>query len=320
MNLKILVSDSISASAIDFLKQNFEVDVNEVTPQQLLEIIPNYDALIVRSRTKVTKDVINAGKNLKVIGRAGIGVDNIAVDEATAKKIPVVFAPRGSTISVAEITMAQMLGLSRQLSYADHATKEGKWLKKQLKGTEIFGKTLGLIGMGRIGIEVAKRAQAFGMSVIAFDPYVQKSVADQYNIELLSDITDLYKKADFISIHALLTDETKGMINESSIKQMKKNVYIINYSRGGIINEADLITALESNQIAGAALDVFEKEPLTKDSKIVKNLPNLHLTPHIGASTSEAQEKAGTITAEGVLDVLSNKIPEFCVNASVFEK
>ena len=318
--MKILVSDSIAESAIDLLKKNFTVDVNEVTPEKLLEIINDYDALIVRSRTKVTKAVIQSGKNLKVIGRAGIGVDNIDLTEANNQKIPVVYAPRGSTISVAEITVAQILSLARQIPYADKTTKEGKWLKKSLKGIEVYGKVLGLIGMGRIGLEVAKRCQVFGMSVVAYDPYVKKEFAEENNIELFENVIDLYKKADFISIHALLTDETKGMINKESIKLMKKSAFIINYSRGGIINEVDLMTALESKNLAGAALDVFENEPLKNGSKILKDLPNLHLTPHIGASTSEAQDKAGIITAQGVIDVLSNKNPEFCVNESVLKK
>ena len=317
--MKILIADSISKSAIASLQEHFEVDVNEVSPSELLEIIENYDALIVRSRTKVTKEVIEKGKNLKVIGRAGIGVDNIDVEVATSCSIPVVFAPRGSTISVAEITMGQILSLARQLSYADKTMKEGKWLKKQLEGVEISGKTLGLIGMGRIGLEVAKRAQVFGMQVIAFDPYVPKTLAESNNIELLGNITDLYKRADVISIHSILTDETKGMINKESLKLMKKTVLIVNYSRGGIINEQDLSTALEANEIGGAALDVFEKEPLAKDSPLMKNFPNLHLTPHIGASTAEAQDKAGDMTASGVIDVLKNKKPEFCVNESVFK-
>lgn len=318
--MKILVSDPITEKAIDLLKQNFSVDVNEVSANQLVEIIHDYDALIVRSRTKVTKEVIEAGKQLKVIGRAGIGVDNINVSLASQKGIPVVYAPRGSTLSVAEITMAQMLGLSRQLSYADRTMKDGKWLKKELKGIEIFGKTLGLIGMGRIGIEVAKRSHAFGMNVVAYDPYVSKTVAEENNIELLQDVNELLKKSDFISIHALLTDETKHLINKDSIKQMKKSAYIINYSRGGIINEDDLIDALVANQIAGAALDVFEKEPPHIDSKLLNGLPNLHLTPHIGASTKEAQDKAGLITAEGVIDVLQGKDPEFCINKSELAK
>ena len=318
--MKILVSDSISENAIDLLKQNFSVDVNEVSSQQLLEIIGDYDALIVRSRTKVTREVIEAGKNLKVIGRAGIGVDNIDVALATQKKIPVVFAPRGSTISVAEITVGQILALSRQLPYADKTTKNGEWLKKKLKGIEIYEKTLGLIGMGRIGLEVAKRCQAFGMKIIAYDPYIQKTLADQYNIELLTDITELYERADFISIHALLTDETKGMVNKDAFNRMKHSAYVINYSRGGIINESDLLDALESKTISGAALDVFENEPLKKGSKLALDLPNLHLTPHIGASTIEAQDKAGFITAQGVFDTLTGKTPEFCVNDSVFKK
>lgn len=312
--MKVLISDKISNEAVNLLKNHFEVEMEEKTPEELLEIIPHYDALIVRSKTKVTKEVIEAGKSLKVVGRAGIGVDNIDIDTATVKKIPVVYSPRGSTITVAEITVAQIINLARNLVFASITTKQGKWLKKSLKGMEINGKTLGLIGLGRIGIEVAKRCKAFNMNIIAFDPYIKPNIAKELDITLCSNINEIYENSDFISIHSILTDETKGMLNLEAFKKMKNTVYVINYSRGGIINEKDLVEAVEKKLISGAALDVFENEPLTKDSILCKENLNILLTPHIGATTYEAQLNAGTTVAKGVIDVLLGKTPEYSIN------
>lgn len=312
--MKVLISDKISNEAVNLLKNHFEVEMEEKTPEELLEIIPHYDALIVRSKTKVTKEVIEAGKSLKVVGRAGIGVDNIDIDTATVKKIPVVYSPRGSTITVAEITVAQIINLARNLVFASITTKQGKWLKKSLKGMEINGKTLGLIGLGRIGIEVAKRCKAFNMNIIAFDPYIKSNIAKELDITLCSNINEIYENSDFISIHSILTDETKGMLNLEAFKKMKNTVYVINYSRGGIINEKDLVEAVEKKLISGAALDVFENEPLTKDSILCKENLNILLTPHIGATTYEAQLNAGTTVAKGVIDVLLGKTPEYSIN------
>lgn len=319
MTINILIADNVAKEAQLILDQDHDVLYEEISPKILLEIIPDYDAILVRSRTKVTAEVINAGKKLKVIGRAGIGVDNIDVKTATEKKIPVVFAPRGSTISVAEITVAQILALARNLIQADRSMKEGYWAKKQLMGIELAGKTVGLIGMGRIGIEVAKRCQAFDMHMIAFDPYIPVEMAQQHNIELKSEVKDIYTQSDFISIHALLTEETRGMVGAPEFELMKNTAYIINYSRGGIIDEKALVEALKSYKIAGAALDVFITEPLAPDSTLRSQIPNLHLSPHIGAATKEAQIKAGTITADQILKVLDKQIPEFVVNPVIFE-
>jgi D-3-phosphoglycerate dehydrogenase len=312
--MRVLISDSISMEAVNLLKKNFEVHVEEVSPEKLIKVIKDFDALIVRSRTKVTKEVIQAGKSLKVIGRAGIGVDNIDIEEANRRNIPVVYAPQGSTISVAEITVGQMLSLARNLIRADISTKKGLWEKKKLMGMEISGKTLGLIGLGRIGLEVTKRCKAFNMKIIAFDPYIKKSIAMENDIELCENVNEVYERSDIISIHAILTEETRNMVNLEAFNKMKKTAFIINYSRGGIINENDLVKALKSKMISGAALDVFEKEPLEPNSPLLDDSLNINLSPHIGASTVEAQIKAGTITAQGIIDVLNGKVPEFCVN------
>jgi len=312
--MKILVADKISDEAIKMLKEKHEVVFSELDPEGLLNEIGKYDALVVRSRTKVTKEVINKGKNLKVIGRAGVGVDNIDVPEATKRKIPVVNAPGGATVSVAELTFAHMLSLARNLSKSDKTMKNGEWEKKTLKGTELCDKTLGLIGSGRIGTEVGKMAIAFGMKVIVYDPYLSKETAEEQGFEL-ADLDSLLKNSDFISIHTPLTDETKKMIDEKEFKKMKNTAFIVNCARGGIIDENALYNSLKEGKIRGAALDVYENEP-PKNSPLL-TLDNIVFTPHIGASTKEAQIRAGTITAEQVLKVLKNEKPDFCVNKEI---
>lgn len=270
----------------------------------------------MRSRTKVTKEVIEEGRNLKVIGRAGVGVDNIDVDSATKKGIAVVYSPRGSTFSVAELTIGHMISLARHLTDADRSMKEGKWEKKKLKGTELYGKTLGFIGSGRIGGEVAKRAHSFGMKTIAYDPYLPKEIAKKMGVEL-TQLDVVLKNSDFVTIHALLTDETRGMIDEGAFDKMKETAFIINCARGGIIDETALYKALKEKKIAGAALDVFEHEPPTESSLL--SLENIVFTPHIGASTNEAQIRTGVTAAEGVVKVLDGQVPDFIVNKEVLE-
>jgi len=312
--MKILVADKISDEAIKMLKEKHEVVFSELDPKGLLNEIEKYDALVIRSRTKVTKEVIKKGKNLKVIGRAGVGVDNIDVPEATKRKIPVVNAPGGATVSVAELTFAHMLSLARNLSKSDKTMKNGEWEKKTLKGTELCDKTLGLIGSGRIGTEVGKMAIAFGMKVIVYDPYLSKETAEEQGFEL-ADLDSLLKNSDFISIHTPLTDETKKMIDEKEFKKMKNTAFIVNCARGGIIDENALYNSLKEGKIRGAALDVYENEP-PKNSPLL-TLDNIVFTPHIGASTKEAQIRAGTITAEQVLKILNNEKPDFCVNKEI---
>jgi len=314
--MRILVTDGLEAEAIAKLRAGHHVDLVEADPKQLLEIIPNYDALIVRSRTKVSADVIAKGAKLKVIGRAGIGVDNIDVRAATGRRVPVVNAPTGSTISVAELAIGHMLSLARQIPEADRSMKEGKWEKKRFEGRELQGKILGLVGSGRIGAEVAKRAHAFGMEVIAFDPYLPPTAAKERGIQLVDSLPALLMQADYVSVHAALTAETQGMIGAKELALMKRTAYLVNCARGEIVHEAALAEALTLGTIAGAALDVFEKEPPTGSP--ILSAPNTVLTPHLGASTHEAQARAGGIIAEQVLKVLRGEKPDFAVNPEVY--
>jgi len=314
--MRILVTDGLGAEAIAKLRAGHHVDLVEADPKQLLEIIPNYDALIVRSRTKVSADVIAKGAKLKVIGRAGIGVDNIDVRAATGRRVPVVNAPTGSTISVAELAIGHMLSLARQIPEADRTMREGKWEKKRFEGRELQGKILGLVGSGRIGAEVAKRAHAFGMEVIAFDPYLPPTAAKERGIQLVDSLPALLMQADYVSVHAALTAETQGMIGAKELALMKRTAYLVNCARGEIVQEAALAEALTLGTIAGAALDVFEKEPPTGSP--ILSAPNTVLTPHLGASTHEAQARAGGIIAEQVLKVLRGEKPDFAVNSEVY--
>ncbi|TLZ66049.1 MAG: hypothetical protein E6K16_02235 [Methanobacteriota archaeon] len=314
--MRILVADGLEAEALAKLRAAHHVDVVEADPKQLLEIIPNYDALIVRSRTKVTAEVLAKASKLKVVGRAGIGVDNIDVKAATARRIPVVNAPTGSTISVAELAFGHMLSLARQIPEADRSVKEGRWEKKRFEGRELHGKVLGLLGGGRIGAEVARRGQAFGMDVIAFDPYLPAPAAKERGIRLVENLQSLLMQVDFLSIHAALTPETKGMINAKALALMKRTAYLVNCARGEIVQEAALADALKAGTIAGAALDVYEKEP-PMGSPILA-APNTVFTPHLGASTHEAQARAGGIIADQVLKVLRGEKPDFAVNPDVY--
>lgn len=313
--MKILITDGLEADAIASLKKTHQVDVAELDAKQLLEQIPAYDALIVRGRTKVTKDVLSKATNLKVVGRAGVGVDNIDVNEATARKLLVVNAPSASTVSVAELAIGHMLSWCRFLPQADKSIKEGKWEKKQFEGHEIYGKTLGLIGSGRIGAEVAKRAQAFGMTVIAFDPYLPPEVAQKINVALV-DKEIVLRQSDFISIHAALTPETRGMIGAKDFALMKKSAVLVNCARGEIVQEAALADALKTGVLAGAALDVFEREPPTGSPLL--SAPHIVFTPHLGASTHEAQTRAGAVIADQVMKALAGQKPDFLVNPKVY--
>ncbi len=313
--MKILITDGLEAEAISTLRKIHEVDVQELDPKGLLAAIPGYHALIVRSRTIVSKAVLSHAANLKVVGRAGVGVDNIDVAEATARKIAVVNAPTASTISVAELAVGHMISLLRHLPEADRSVREGRWEKKKLEGRELFGKTLGLVGSGRIGAEVAKRAQAFGMRVIAYDPYLAPPTAESLGIRLV-DKDAVFREADVVSIHAALTPETKGMVAAAEFARMKRGAILVNCARGEIVQEAALADALQSGRLAGAALDVFETEPPIGSPLLAA--PNAVFTPHLGASTREAQARAGSIIAQQVLLVLDGQRPEFLVNPDVY--
>jgi len=317
--MKILATDPIAAEGLDLLsKQGYEVDYKpDISPNELLKIIGQYDALMVRSRTKVTKEVIEAGKNLKVIARAGVGVDNIDVAAATERRIPVVNAPASLTTSVAELTLGHMLSLARQIPRANAGMKAGKWEKKAFMGTELKGKTLGLVGIGRIGAEVCRLCQAFGMDVIAYDPYLTAEAISKMGAEKV-DLDDVLKRADYVSIHVPKTPETEGMIGIEALRLMKPTAYLVNCSRGGLVDEDALVRALKEGMIAGAALDVFKDEPPTGSPLL--ELENVVLTPHIGGSTEEGQSRASPDAAEGVIAVLSGKRPKYIVNPEVLSE
>jgi len=300
--MKVIITDPIAKAGVKML-QDAGLEVEErpgLPPADLIQAIPAFDAIIVRSATKVTADVINAGTNLKVIGRAGVGLDNVDKKAADARGIKVVNTPAATSVTVAELALGHMLALARSIPQATQSLREGKWEKKAFKGTELFGKTLGLIGSGRIGTELGKRAIAMGMNVLVFDPFLKECRYGK-----LTSLDDLLSKADYISLHVPKTDKTFHIINRESIAQMKKGVIIVNCARGGVIDEEALYEALKSGQVAAAALDVYESEPV-KDFKLF-SLPNVIGTPHIGAQTKEGQERAGIGIAEEVRKVLLGK-------------
>jgi D-3-phosphoglycerate dehydrogenase len=312
--MKILISDPISKRGLHLLREQagFVVDEkSDLKEDQLCQIIAGYDALIVRSQTKVTKRVIEAGKKLRVIGRAGVGVDNVDVDAATRRGIIVMNTPGGNTIATAEHTFSMMLALARNIPQAHGSMKASRWDRKSYQGVELYNKTLGIIGMGRIGSEVARRAIAFGMRVLAHDPFLSMSRARALQVELV-ELHDLYARSDFITVHVPLTDETRGMINKAAIATMRDGVRLINCARGGIVNERDLCDAVKSGKVAGAALDVFENEP-PADSPL-RELEAVVMTPHLGASTHEAQESVGLEVAQQVVEVLTGGTIRNAVN------
>ena len=311
--MKILVSDKVSGQGIEILQQAHEVDVrHNLSLDELIAIIPQYDALVVRSETKATRAVIEAATNLKVIGRAGVGVDNIDIQAATEKGIMVINAPDGNTIAAAEHTMAMMLALARNVPQAYRSMKEGKWERSKFMGVEMRGKTLGVIGLGRIGTGVAKRALSFDMRVIGYDPFISEETAQDLGIEL-TELNQIYAKADFITLHMPLTAETKHLLNEEAFSKMKKGIRIVQCARGGLIDEWALAKAIEAGIVAGAALDVFEKEPCAADNPLLK-LGNVILTPHLGASTEEAQVGVAVDVAEGILAALNGDPVTTAVN------
>lgn len=287
--MKMLICDPISDKAVEELKNMIEVtNKPEITPEELLKEIEPYDCVVVRSRTKITKDVIEKGKNLKIIIRGGVGVDNIDVKYAEEKGIKVLNTPLASSVSVAELAIAFMFALTREIVKGTVSMREGKWLKKEIKGVELTGKTLGIIGIGRIGKELAKRAKGLMMNVIAYDPYVNE--IDIEGVKLVS-LDELLKNSDFISLHIPLTNGTKYLINKDAFEKMKKGVYIINCARGGVVDENALYEYMKNGKVKGAGFDVFEKEP-PENLKLLE-FENFICTPHIAAMTKEAQDKVG---------------------------
>ncbi|MCD6461315.1 MAG: hydroxyacid dehydrogenase [Thermoplasmata archaeon] len=310
--MRVLVCDSVAKEAVEMLKAaGLETVEAEPSPEELEGMIGDFDGIIVRSRTKLPAPILEKAGRLKVIGRAGIGVDNIDVAKATEMGIPVVNAPTGSTVSVAELAVGMMLSLARYIPTATASMKAGKWEKKRFKGTELQGKTLGLVGVGRIGQAVGRRAVGFGMNII-YHSRTRKPEFERETGARYVDFHTLLQEADIISNHLPLTDETRGMFNAERLGMMKPTAFLINCARGGIVDEQALYDALREGKIKGAALDVYENEP-PGDSPLF-SLDNVVLTPHIGASTKEAQMRAGTIVAEQVIKVLRGEKPDHLVN------
>ena len=300
--LKILITDGLDERGQSILRASASVDDRSgLSTEELIGVIGEYDALVIRGQTRVTAPVIEAASHLKVIGRAGVGVDNIDLEAAKKNNIPVVNAPTSTTVAVAELAFGLLLGVAREIPRADAAMKQGEWLKKQFEGVELNGKTLGIIGYGRIGIEVGIRAAAFGMNVIVYDPNVSEEELSHSNAEPVS-LQDLYAWSDFISLHLPLNVQTRDLIGPQAFSQMKDGMRIVSTARGGIIDEKALLEALKSGKVAAAGLDVFEKEPpgLTE----LVSHPRVIATPHIGAQTAEAQSRAAEDIAREVLSAL----------------
>jgi len=313
--MKIVVADRISQKGVELFKAQDGFEVIEAygsSKEQLLEIVPDVKAIVVRSETKVDRDILAAAKELVAVGRAGVGVDNIDIDGATESGVVVMNTPDGNTIATAELTFTHLLCGARPIVQACETMRQGKWDRKKFPGTELRSKTLAVLGMGRIGSEVTKRAKAFEMKVIAYDPYLTESRAEAMGVEIV-DIDTAFAEADYITVHMPLTDSTRGMINAAAISRMKTGVHIFNCARGGIIDEAALAEGLNSGKIAAAGLDVYSEEPLAGDSPL-RNIQNLVLTPHLGASTQEAQESVGLEIAESITQVLQGGPARNAVN------
>ena len=314
--MKVLVTEKLSEAGLDLLRRHFEVDVREdLSRGDLAGAIAPYDALVIRSATQVTADVLEAAPRLTVIARAGIGVDNVDVEAATRRGVMVVNAPQSNTISAAEHTMALLLAQARNIPQAHGELLAGRWDRGRWEGVELAGKTLGLVGLGRVGTLVAQRALAFGLRVIAFDPYVSSERAKELGVDVMPTLESLLVQADFVSIHLPGSPETAGLIGEHQLAMLKPGARLVNTSRGGIVDEAALAKAIEEGRVAGAALDVFATEPET-DSPLF-GFEQVVVTPHLGASTVEAQDKAGVAVAEMVRLALEGQFVPYAVNISV---
>ncbi len=314
--MKILIADKISESGVDYLRQQGGIEVIEAygsSPEELRVKASEVDAIIVRSASTISRDIIESAGKLKAVGRAGVGVDNIDLEAATDKGVIVMNTPGGNTIATAELAFTHLLCSARPIPQANASMKSGEWNKKAYKGTELNGKTIGVLGLGRIGSEVAKRAKAFNMTVLAYDPYLTKARADQLEVEKV-DLDAVLSQSDFITIHMPKTEATANLINADTIAKMKDGVRIINCARGGLINEADLVEAMKSGKVAAAGLDVFEVEPLSNDSGL-REFERIVLTPHLGASTSEAQENVGLEVAQCIHEAITGGWIRNAINA-----
>lgn len=311
--MKVLVTEPLAEEGVERLRRQVEVDVKpDLGRDQLLDMIDEYDAIIVRSATKLDQELLERADRLKVIGRAGVGVDNVDVEAATRLGITVVNAPQSNVIAAAEHTLGLMLALARKIPPADASLRSGEWRREHFEGVELHGKTLGILGLGRVGTLVAQRASAFGMRLVAFDPYVSKNRASQLGIVMVPTVEDLCRQADFITVHLPKTSETMRMIAEREFSLMKPGVRIVNTARGGIIDEDALLSALKEGRVAGAGLDVFDEEPPRRGPLF--DLEQVVVTPHLGAATEEAQKKAGSAIAEQVLLALRGEFAPYAIN------
>ena len=314
--MRVLIPEKLADPGIELLRKDFEVDVLlDLSPDELLERIGEYDGLIIRSATQVTAGVIEKAQNLKAIGRAGIGVDNIDIEAATKRGVIVANAPESNTVAAAEHTLGLMLAAARRIPAADASLKNGEWKRSAFKGVEVREKTLGLVGLGHVGAIVARGAIGMGMRVLAYDPYVSEDRMRSMNVERAATTDEVFENADFVSLHVPRTPQTVGLVNGETLGKMKPTAYLINVARGGIVDEGALYEALKDGVIGGAALDVFAEEPTT-DSPIF-SLPNVVVTPHLGASTAEAQDRAGITAAEQVAAALRGQVPMHAINAPV---
>jgi len=316
--VRVLVTEPLAVRGLELLREEFELDVRkELAREGLVAAIKPYDALVVRSQTRVDGPVLEAGTNLKVIARAGIGLDNVDVEAATRRGVMVVNAPQSNILSAAEHTMALLLAVARNLPQANAALRSGAWDRERFQGVELHGKTLGVIGLGRVGTMVAQRALAFGMRIVSYDPYVSRERARQMGIELMPDLGALLVQADFVTIHLPRTSDTEGLIGERELALMKEGARLVNTARGGIVDEAALERSLRQGHLGGAALDVFAEEPVTDHPLF--GLDEVVVTPHLGAATAEAQDKAGVAIAEMVRLALRGEYVPYAVNVAAAE-
>ncbi|MFA5668188.1 MAG: phosphoglycerate dehydrogenase [Balneolaceae bacterium] len=308
MSFKVLLLDGVDPiCAQTFKERGIQADQpNKLSPEELISIIGEYDGMVVRSATTVTADLLKHAKNMKVIGRAGVGVDNIDIKAATSKGVLVMNTPDGNTMSTAEHTCGMILAMARNIPDAVNTLKNGGWDRKKYMGTEVYGKTLGIVGLGKIGTELAKRMSAFGMKIVAFDPFSTQEHAQELGIKLV-DLDEVLAKADFLSVHTPLTEKTKGLVSLKNADKLKKGVRLVNCARGGIYEEADLIQLIDDGVIGGAALDVYSQEPPSPELYKMLSHPKIICTPHLGASTEEAQEKVAGQIASQMADALEQK-------------
>ena len=315
--MKILITDGLAKQGLELLKAAEGVEVDErkgISPDELAEIIKDYEGLVVRSATKVTKEIIEAScGRLRIIGRAGIGIDNIDLDAATRNGVAVMNTPESNSITTAEHTITLLLSLARRIPQAHSSIKSGRWDRSKYKGVEVYGKTIGLVGLGNIGKLVAERAMGLKMKAIAYDPYLSREAAEKLSIELVS-LDELFRRSDVITVHTPLTDETRDLVNSGSFAKMKEGVIVINCARGGVINEADMAEALSEGRVGGAAFDVYTSEPVNPDNPLLSIDENIVLTPHLGASTEEAQIKVGTTMAQQLIDFAQKGVVKNAVN------